>query len=156
MTTNPTTTHTDEERREFLLAHNLNPDAPALKGKRKKVVLDPHGRDPRLLPVEEIVLDAHLLDDFPSLAGDGLAAASAHVFALYKSYGRNKDRNGALHRRITTFITNTRRERETGGLVKEKVKTTKEERDLAQLLASQGITAKDLAGMLHEKKVEGE
>jgi len=155
-------TKSDAERQEFLKGLGLNPEAPGLSESTPamvthqpatsgNVVLAPPSMDPRTMPVDEITLDPHLLDGFPSLAGDGLAAASAHVFALYKSYGRNKERNGALHRKITSFITLTRRNRETGGMVKEAVKADKETRDLAALLASQGITAARLAALLAEE-----
>ena len=61
---------------------------------------------------------------------------------------KDKARNGALHRRITTFITTTRRNRQTGGMVTEQVKTTKADRDIAALIASQGVGAEDLAEAL--------
>ena len=110
--------------------------------------LAPPGVDPHTMPVDEIVFDPALLDGFPSLNGEGMNAASKHVFALYKSPGRNKERNSLLHRRISTFITTVRRSRQTGGMVTEAVKTTKDQRDLAALMASQGVTDSDLAEAL--------
>ena len=156
---------TDAERRQMLLSLNLDPDAPALvaekaKGKTKKpkevsehdpdeVVLAPPGVDPRAMPVEDIVFDPRLLDGYTQLGFNQQGGeASRHIFDLYKSYGRNKDRNGALQRKITSFITSARRNAETGGMVTEKIATTREERDLAALLASQGITAASLSALL--------
>lgn len=159
-------TMTDAQREEFLKGLNLNPNAPALQPTMparvtehkpapagEPITLAPQGMDPRVVPVDDIVFDPRLLDEFPSLTGDGLKAASDKVFALYKSYGRNKDRNGALHRKITTFITTTRRNRETGnrGLVHENVVADSATRDLAALLASQNITAADLAALLAQE-----
>jgi hypothetical protein len=138
------TTKTEAERVEFLKGLGLNPDsttpppveAPIHKPATGDVVLAPPGTDPRLQPVDEIAFDPRLLDKFPSLDGDGLRAASDYVFSLYKSYGRDKVRNPALHRRITSFITATRRSRQTGGMVTEHIKTTKEQRDTAVVLAA--------------------
>jgi hypothetical protein len=104
--------------------------------------------DLHTMPVEDIVFDPALLDRFPSLSGDGMNEASKYVFSLYKSLGKNKERNSLLHRRISTFITTTRRSRQTGGMVTEAVKTTKAQRDNAALLASQGVTDSDLAEAL--------
>lgn len=113
------------------------------------IVLAPKGLDPRSMPVEEIIFDPRLLDPYPSLAFDqGGNAASQYIFSLYKSYGRNKDRNGALQRKITSFITHTRRQRETGGMVKEKVKASKKDRDLAALIASNDGDVAEVAGGL--------
>lgn len=155
---------TDDERKEFLADLGLNPNAPALaadvpaeaspkasKGKGgKEVRLAPDGVDPRAMPVSDIVFDPHLLDGFPSLEGEGMSAASRHIFGLYKSHGRNKDRNSLLHRKITEFIGQVRRERATGGVVKEKVKATKEQREIANLLAAKGLTLADLAALLDD------
>lgn len=150
------------EQREFLRGLGLDAEAPGLvhlpETKTAEVVLAPPGVDPRRMPVDEIKFDPHLLDQFPSLEGDGQSAAANYVFALYKSYGRDKHRNSTLWREIGKFIVHTRRQRETGGLMKEKVKTTKNERDLAALLASQGVDAGALAealSLLATKKEEG-
>jgi hypothetical protein len=115
------------------------------------VTLAPPGIDPRQIPVDEITFDPRLLDRFPSLEGEGMNAASQYVFSLYKSYTKG-DRNKVLHRKISTFITETRLSRKTGGMVTEKVKVTAEERDLAQLIAAAGITADDLAKIIKEKE----
>lgn len=139
----------------------VDPEAPAkivsapertahvATGEGVKVVLAPQGVDPRAMPVEDIVFDPHLLDGFPSLAFDQQGnAASQYIFAFYKSYGRNKDRNGALQRKITSFITKTRRERETPGItIKENVKATAEQRDMVAIAASLGITKEQFAAM---------
>ena len=155
-------THTDEERRKMLTGLGLNPDAPALgkpaKKKSKAVQtqastdefpLAPPGVDPHTMPVDDIVLDARLLDNFTDLAfsADG-NEASRYIFKLYKSPHKNTERHGALQRKITSFITQERRNRATGGMVKEKIASTKEQRDIAAVLASNGLTAADVAAML--------
>lgn len=124
-------TATDE--RQQLAALGLNPDAPGLSQAADDV-------DPRTMPVSDIVFDPSLLDDFPSLEGEGMAAASRHVFNLYKSYGRNKDRNRRLHDEIGLFIQRVRRSRQSDTThVKDKVRTSKDGRDLLALLAERGI-----------------
>jgi hypothetical protein len=156
-----TETKTDAERVEFLASLGLSPEAPALVVAETRtapakpytapaagVVLAPDGVDPHTMPVTDIVFDARLLDGFPTLTGDGIKAASDYVFSLYKSKGRNKDRHSLLHSRITKFIGQVRQNRDTGGYVKDQVKATKEERDLAAIIAATGITAADLAAML--------
>lgn len=147
----PKTKTVTEDERAQIAALGLNPDAPAFgevvakpDAKRKQPVLAPEGVDPHMMPVTEIVFDPALLDDFPSLSGDGLAAASRHVFALYKSPGRNKDRNSLLHREVGLFISRVRRSRETGTPhVKEQVRQGSKQRDLLALLAEHGIKSVD-------------
>ena len=158
-------TKTEVERTDFLSGLGLNPNAPALIGAliepSKKAAtttsingprIAPEGVDPRTMPVSDIVFDPMLLDGFTSLRGEHMNAASAHIFAIYKSYGRNKDRNGLLHRKISEFIAQVRTERESGGFVKERIKTTKEQREIANLLASEGMTVADLITLLKDRK----
>ena len=151
-------TMTEEQRKEFLKGLGLGDKGDALTATPSTpqptaiaaptgVTLAPPGVDPRAMPVDEIVFDPKLLDGFPILEGEGMNAASQHVFRLYKSYTKG-DRNKSLHRKISTFITNTRLQRLPGGHIKEKVKVTAEERDLAQVIAAAGITAADLAKLL--------
>lgn len=159
------TTKNDDERIAMLAKLNLPTDGDSLAGQpammtapqrpsaSADVRLAPPGIDPRMQPTDEIHFDPALLDRFPSLEGDGLRAASDYVFSLYKSYGRNTDRNGALHRKITTFITQTRRSRQTGGMVKEAVKSTKEQRDIAAVVATQEATASDVADAFRAKQI---
>jgi len=144
-----TKTVTEAERAQ-IAALGLNPDAPAFgevakpEAKKRKVVLAPEGVDPRTMPVTDIVFDPALLDDFPSLEGQGLRAASTYVFEQYKSLGRNKDRHSLLHREIGLFITRVRRTRETGTPhVKEQVRKGKKQADLLALLAEHGIASVD-------------
>jgi hypothetical protein len=162
-------THSEDERRALLTGLGLNPDAPALgkavkksKSKAKvkvdpdEIVLAPPGVDPHSMPVDDIVFDPRLLDKYADLSfsADG-ADASRDIFKLYKSPYKNTERHGALNRKITSFITQERRNRATGGMVKEKVASTKEQRDNAALLASQGVTSTDLAEalrLLQEKR----
>ena len=141
-----------QDRVEFLsslgLATQGDKLAPAKTAKPKVERPAPTGADPRTMPVDEIVFDPSLLDQFPSLEGDGLKAASDHVFSIYKSYGRNKERNGMLHRKITTFITQTRRARLSGGEVTEGIKATTQQRDMAALIAEKGVSVDELAEAL--------
>ena len=153
-------TKVSKDERAQLAALGLNPDAPAFgavpasESKKRQPVLAPEGVDPHTMAVTDIVFDPALLDEFPSLEGDGLAAASRHVFALYKSPGRNKDRNSLLHREIGLFIQRVRRSRKDGvPHVKEQVRRTGKQRDLLALLAEHGITSvEDLKTMLGESE----
>lgn len=115
-----------------------------------EIRLAPEGVDPRTMPAADIVFDPRLLDGM-DLSGPAMSKASAKVFDLYKSPSRNKDRHSLLHSRIGKFIAQVRRERDTGGFVKEAVKTTAEQRDLAAVLATAGITAADLAALIEAK-----
>lgn len=97
----------------------------------------------------DIVFDASLLDGFV-LDGSDMKAASDKVFAAYK-YPRKDPRNSLLHRLITEFINRVKRDRNpkpSDGHIKGKVKASKGERNLAQMIAQAGITADDLAVML--------
>lgn len=138
-----------KNERAQVAALGLSPDAPAfgaveVQKQDKQPVLAPEGVDPRTMDVADIVFDPALLDEFPSLEGDGLAAASRKVFALYKSAGRNKDRNRRLHDEIGLFINRVRRSRVSGTPhVKEQVRQGKKQRDLLALLAEHGIKSVD-------------
>lgn len=111
--------------------------------KRKQPVLAPAGVDPHTMPVTDIVFDPALLDDFPDLKG-GLKAASDHVFAQYRSPGKDKERHSLLHSRIGSFISQVRRSRQSGvPHVKQEVRRTAKQRDLLALLAEHGITSVD-------------
>lgn len=143
-----TKTVTETERAQ-IAALGLNPDAPAFgevkpATKKRKALIAPEGIDPHEMDVADIVFDPALLDDFPSLEGDGRADAARHVFSLYKSKSRNKDRNRRLHDEIGLFILRVRRSRETGTPhVKEQVRKGKKQTDLLALLAEHGITSVD-------------
>ena len=144
-----TDTMTDAQRIEFLASLGLNQSTPA---KLAPSAPSAPGGDLHTTPAAEIVFDPALLDGFPELSGDGLRAASAHVFNLCKSPTKDKDRHSLLHRRITEFIGQTKLSRATGGHVKEKITTTREQRDLAALIAAKGITVADLVAMLDASK----
>lgn len=154
---------TDAERQEFLKGLGLNPDAPALtslsepepeRPKKPKAQLAPKGADPHAMPVSEIVFDPALLDQFPNLEGQGRRAAADYVFALYKSPGRNKDRNSLLWSEVGKFIQRVHRSRETGvPHVKDKVKAGKKSRDLLAVLAELGIeSVDDLTALLAKEE----
>jgi hypothetical protein len=144
-------TKSDAERKELLASLGLGDRAKVEP--KTNISLAPEGVDPHTMPVSDIVWDPALLNDFTDLTGSGMAAASRHLFELYKSPGRNKDRNSLLHRKIGEFILQVRRSRETGGFVTEKIKANKEERDLAALLAQHKITAADLASLIKAKEM---
>jgi len=160
---------TETGRRDFLTKLGLNADAPGLapviesstKAKKPKadkaeeVATVVQTVNPRTIPASEIVFDPAMLDGFADLSGANMAAASRHLFEQYKSPGKDRERNGLLHRRIGEFIQQVRRDRQQGneptGTIKEKVKTTKAQRDIAALLAEAGLTADDLASLIKER-----
>lgn len=157
------TVKTEKERKDFLASLGLNPDAPALVSEVAPVAPARAHRGTatsadedcvrRTTPAADIVFDPSLLSDFSSLDGANMSAASRHLFDLYKSPHKDKERHALLHRRIGEFIQQVRRSRQTGGLVPaegttEKVKATREQRDIAALLAAKGLTAADLAALL--------
>lgn len=149
---------TEAERKQFLTGLGLNPDAPALNAEKpkKKDNTDKADKpvevpvDAHTMPVSDIVFDETLLDDFPDLTGTNYKAASEHIFAMYRSPGRDHDRNALLHRRITEFIGQVKRSRKTGGFVKDKIKATDEQREMANVLAAHNVTVEDLAKLLKE------
>lgn len=159
-------TMTDTERVAFLAGLGLDAEAPALavdiavdepakpkkakgdkpkKAKTKEVVtIDPHTID-----VSDIVFDAAMLADYRLDASD-IKQASDVLFQHYKSPTKG-ERNKFLHRRITEFIQQVKRDRNPAprdSHIKHKVKAGKDKRDLAQMLADADLTADDLAVML--------
>jgi hypothetical protein len=155
------TTKTEAERKKLLSSLGLSDKgdtlapAPTMSPTPEQATLDgivlaPPGVDPRAMPVDEIAFDPRLLDRFTSLEKDGMNQAAQFVFGLYKSHVKG-DRNKALWPKVTQFITAERRRRKTGGIVTENIKTTAEQRDLAQLIAAAGITAEDLAKIIKEQ-----
>lgn len=139
---------TQTERREALAAMTgLDLDAPALVSRPERNVPThiewaPKGVDPQTMPVTDIVFIPEMVEHFADLSPRGRRPASDYLFAQYKSYGRNKDRNSLLHRRIGEFLARTHRDRETGGgFVKSKIA-------LANTLAEHDVTEADLADFL--------
>ena len=153
------TTKTEAERKEFLGKLGLNPDAPALVAEKPKKAKKDKPKaeevevpvDSHTMPVSDIVFDESLLDDFPDLSGTHYKLASAHVFDMYKGKRGDTERNALLHRRITEFIGQVKRSRKTGGFVKEKIKATEEQREIANVLAAHNVTMEDLAELLKGK-----
>lgn len=144
---------TEAQRREHMQKLGLDPDkaamAPAVMPASKpsgEIGLAPEGVDPRTMPVTDIEFDPRLLDGF-DLKKQRREAAD-HVFALYKSAGRNKDRNSLLWSRISKFITDQALANKTGGAIKEKVKATADQREQAAMLAGGGVTSEDLGQMV--------
>lgn len=151
---------TDDERKAFLTGLGLNPDAPALSAPPKtekpakpkaQAAQVPEGVDPHTMKVSDIKFDESLLDEFQDLSGRNYNLASQKIFQMYQSPGRDSERNGLLHRKITEFIGQVKRSRKTGGFVKEKIKATEQERELANLLATHNVTVEELAALLKEK-----
>lgn len=153
------TTMSDGERKAFLadlglpadgdphLAAGITKQAKAKAKKEAKKV--PVSTDPHTMPVGDIVFDADLLADF-TLDSSDMTQASRLLFDMYKSPVKG-DRNKLLHRRISEFLVQVKRERNPkprDGFIKGKVKAGKEQRDLAQLMADADIDADDLAAML--------
>ena len=151
-----TDTMTDEQRKAFLADLGLDAEAPALAvdiaveepakkpKKAKKGDVDPHTQD-----VSDIVFDPKMVEHF-TLDSSDMKQASDLLFQHYKSPVKG-ERNKFLHRRITEFLQQVKRQRNPqprDGFIKGKVKAGKEERDLTQMLAQAGITADDLALML--------
>lgn len=156
-------TMTNDQRKEFLTSVGLNPDAPALEGLPARpaasavaaspvagIKLAPEGVDPHTMPVDEIVFDPRLVEQFPSLAPKDRAPAAAYLFSLYKGK-RGEDRNKVLHQAIGRFLVNEHRSRETGGLVKEKIAVDSETKDLAMVLKAKGVSVKDLIALLEKE-----
>lgn len=161
---------TDDERRTFLAGIGLNADAPALAAdvpadapakapkvkKAKKAPKPQSGQaselpteaERRAMPASEIMFDAALVEHFD--LDTQLRAASQHLFDLYKSPSRDRERNGLLHRRITEFLGQQRRARKAGvkAPMKDHIKVTREQRDIARLLAEHNITLADLGSLL--------
>lgn len=151
-------TKTEAERREFLSSLNLNAEAPALeqfdrpiaKATATHIQWAAEGADPHTMPITDIAFDPEMVEQFPDLSPRGRSAASRFLFDQYKSYGRDKDRNSLLHRRIGEFLAQVHRTRETGGgFVKDKIA-------LANTFAEQGITAEDVEGFIAWKRGQEE
>lgn len=139
---------TEAQRVEFLASLGMT-DKAKTTTKVSDVPLAPEGVDPRTMPVTDIVFDERLLDGFD--LDTQLREVADHVFAFYKSPTKNKDRNSLLWREVGLFIQRVKRERATGGFVKEKVKTTKTDRDLAAVIAKAGITPAELIALIEER-----
>lgn len=151
------TTLTDEERKQRLASLGLPTDGDSLannavparsRPKADGVRFAPEGVDPHTMAVTDIVFTDAMLDGFPDLTGQGFKAAGDFLFAQYKSPRRDPDRHSLLHRRITEFVGQVKRSRKTGGLVRERIKATAEQRDIAAVLAAEGINAADLAALI--------
>lgn len=153
-------TMTDEQRKDLLRSLNLSPDAPGLAlspaldggSPARPADLDEDALR-RSTPAAEIVFDPTMLDGFPNLDGGHMAAASRYLFEMYKSPHKDKERHALLHRRIGEFIRSVRIARKTGDEpVTEKIKATKEQREIAALMATHGLTANDLAQIIKERE----
>lgn len=156
-------TKAPEEAQTFLTGLGLSPNAPGLAGPppdapttpKREVALVPSGLDPHTIPHEQIVFDPVLLDAFPVLEGEGRNEASKYVFGLYRSLGRDKGRNGALHRLIGEFIGQVKRARAAGAPdapIKGQVKVNKAQREMAKLLAEHGVDEHELAAFIASKR----
>jgi hypothetical protein len=150
----------ESERQDMLRSLGLNPNAPSLvadvkkdkpaKTKKSKVAAAVQ-ENPQTMLVADIVFDPALLDEFPDLSGSNFKTAADKVFAIYRSPGRDPERNPLLWRKVGEFVQQVKRSRKSGGFVKEKVKATGEQREIANLLAAHNLTMEDLAKLLQEK-----
>jgi len=140
-------------RREHLVALGLDPDGDTLAGHPEPAaqpVPQVQGPDPHTMPVTDIEFTDDMLDGY-DLDGPRMRAASEHLFNMFRSPGKDPERHALLHRRITEFIGQVRRSRATNGAVRERVKVTAQERELAQLLAAKGLTVEELAALIETK-----
>lgn len=151
----------------------LDPKKAAKKAKKKAkggivtapgtdIPLAPMGVDPHSMPVSAIVFDPRLLDGF-TLDGSDCKAASDKVFALYRGRRGDTERNSLLHLRIGTFIKQVKAARKLNvpakSHVKDKVRTSKKQRELLEGLAQLEIhSLEDLQALLTpgEKDAETE
>jgi hypothetical protein len=149
-----------ERRAEIAAMTGLDLDGPALVARPERatsmapasgIEWAPKGIDPHMMPVTDIEFTPEMVEHFPDLSPRNRKAAYTHLFEQYKAYGRNKDRNSLLGRRIGEFLARVHRDRETGGsgFVKGKIA-------LANTLAEHGVTEKDLAEFLAWKAANGE
>jgi len=148
-----------KDQAEFLRSLGLNAEAPGLvevaavapdepaKPKAGKYPADAH-----TMAVTSIVWDEAWLDGFDLDAQ--FADASRHLFAQFRSLGRDKDRNSLLHREIGQFITRLRRARKAGvpHEVTTKVKAGRPEREMAAVLTAAGVTEAELIEFLRARK----
>jgi hypothetical protein len=104
--------------------------------------------DPHTIPASEIEFDPADIAEFGDLEGIKFRQASDKLFAMYRSPKKDSDRHGLLHRRITEFLGKQRTLMKSGGFVKDKVKVTKEQREIAQFIAAAGLTMEDLAALV--------
>jgi hypothetical protein len=125
-------TKTAEERDALLASLGLNPSEKV----KETAVPTPVQIDFRTMPVTDIVFDPADVAEFTDFEGMNRKLAADKLFAKYKSEGKNKDRHSLLWSKVSLFLTDLNVERKTDGVVKEKVKTTKQERHLAQVLAA--------------------
>jgi len=155
---------TEESRREAMRLLGLDEDGPSLAQGTSEpkatiptpvqtgIQFAPEGVDPHTMPVSDIEFTLDMLDSFPDLSGTNFKSASEFLFDQYRSRGRDRDRHALLHRRITEFISQVRRHRKSGGLIRERVVADAESRDLAQLLAAKGLTMQGLAALINAKE----
>jgi hypothetical protein len=144
-------TNTQEAaRREKLAAMTgLDLDGPALVSRPERhsptanIQWAPKGVDPKTMPISDIAFEPAMVEQFADLSPRGRRPASDYLFSVYKSYGRDKDRNSLLHRKIGEFLARVHADRTQpgGGFVKGKI-------NLANTLAEHGVTEGDLAEFL--------
>jgi len=136
-------TMTPEAQREFLSSLGLKDDpAP---------VVTPIETDNRTIPVTSIVFDPEDIAEFGDLTGTQRRYAADKLFAKYRAPGKNPDRNTLLWAEIGKFLTKVAKERRSGGHVKERVKATREQREIAEFIAAHGLTMEDLVAAVGGK-----
>lgn len=103
--------------------------------------------DERLIPVSSIVFTEDMIEGLD--LETQFQVAYRVLFERFKS-PKNSDRNKLLHQAIDKFLYGLRAERRSGGTVKEKIKATAEERDMAKILHANGVTKEQLLSLLQE------
>jgi hypothetical protein len=150
-------TMNEAQRVQFLATLGITDDAPATPAqiaelaKHHTITVLPSwtpSMGEHTMPVSDIEFDPADIAEFGDLEGLKFREASAKLFTKYRSPKKDSDRHALLHRRITEFLGKQRSLMKSGGFVAEKVKATKEQREIAQFIATAGITMEDLAALV--------
>lgn len=151
------TTLTDEQRRAKLASAGLDPDGSALVKRPAdrpitkepaRIQWAPEGVDPHTMPVTDIVFTPEMVEHFPDLSPRSRKAPYTHLFEQYKAYGRDKDRNSLLGRRIGEFLGGEHKRRQPGGgYVQDKIR-------MANTLVQHDVTETDLDEFIAWKRAQ--
>lgn len=135
-------TMNEQQRIEFLATLGMTPEV-AVEAPAQTGTIDRH-----TMPVTSIVFDPADIAEFGDLEGMNRRLAADKLFAMYRAPGRDKDRNSLLWSKVGLFLSQQAKLRKSGGVIKEKIAVTKEQREIAEFIASAGITMADLAAMV--------
>lgn len=146
-------TMSEAQRIQFLATLGIN-EATAPEPESQVQTAVQTINNPHTIPAADIVFDPADVKKFDLTDGTQFADASRHLFTKYRSQDdsgkarKDSDRHGLLHRRIGEFLSQQRTLAKSGGFVKDKVKVTKEQREIAQFIAAAGLTMADLAALV--------